>query len=183
MSNCWVYSVVDIADYFLQPIYFGVKAVEFKIGSELDFLNRTLSALRVFRRALALKKMDSLVPISKSLIYLTSLVGTSQGGVMVEVSGPDHRSMSLSVLAAEHGEVIPALLPSLATQMLLLGEISNRGIVPMPNWLPRERFLKELTKRHLRMAVKTNGTWADCVEGPSVVQNSQFPPNALAVNS
>jgi hypothetical protein len=162
MGNRWVYSVVDIADYFLQPIYFGVKAVEFKIGSELDFLNRTLSALRVFRRALGVRNVDWLLPISKGLIYATSFFGTSQGGVMVEVSGQNHRSTSLSVLAGEHGEVIPALLPSLATQMILRAEITHRGIVPLPDWLPRKKLLEELTKRRLRMAAKTEGTWSAC---------------------
>jgi hypothetical protein len=162
MGNRWVYTVVDIADYFLQPIYFGVKAVEFKIGSELDLLNRTLSALRGFRRGFHLEEVDWLLPISKGLIYATSLFGTSQGGLMVEVFGENRESISLSVLAAEHGEVIPAVLPSLATQMLLRGEIAHRGIVPLPDWLPRKSLLDELTKRRLRMAVKTNGTWSDC---------------------
>jgi Saccharopine dehydrogenase NADP binding domain len=184
MGNRWVYSVVDIADYFLQPIYFGVEAVEFKIGSELDFLNRTLSALRGFRRLFSLRNLDWLLPVSKGLIYAASLFGTSQGGVIVEVFDQNHRSFSLSVFAADHGEVIPALLPSLATQMLLQGEIAHRGIVPLPDWLSRKRFLEELSKRHLRMAAKTEGTWSDCSEAPSDPQrNSQFPPNALAVNS
>jgi hypothetical protein len=162
MGNRWVYSVVDIADYFLQPLYFGVNAVEFKIGSELDFLNRTLSALRDFRRALNLRNVEWLLPISKGLIYAASLFGTSQGGVMVEVFGQNHRSISLSVLADEHGEGIPALLPSLAAQMLLRGEVTHCGIVPLPDWLPRRKLLEELTKRHLRMAVKTEGTWSGC---------------------
>jgi hypothetical protein len=149
MGKRWVYSVVDIADYFLQPIYFGVKSVEFKIGSELDFLNRILSALRGFKRGFALKNTDWLVPISQALIYVASSFGTSEGGVMVEVSGQSRR-MSLCVLAAKQGEVIPALLPSLATQMLLAGEVSHRGIVRLPDWLPRKRLLEELTKRGLR---------------------------------
>jgi hypothetical protein len=72
--------------------------------------------------------------------------------------------MRLSILAEEHGEIIPAILPSLATQMILQGEITHRGIVPLPDWLPRERFARELTKRKLRMAVKTADaeTWAPC---------------------
>jgi len=45
--------------------------------------------------------------------------------------------------------------------MILQGEIAHRGIVPLPDLLPRERFLEELTKRQVRMAVKTDetGTW------------------------
>jgi hypothetical protein len=171
MGNRWVYFVVDIADYFLQPIYFGVKTVEFKIGSELDILNRTLSAVRQFKRVLNSKNADWLLPMSKALIYAASLFGTSQGGVMVEVSGQTHagvRKMWLSVFAGENGEVIPALLPSVATQMLLRGEVTCRGIVPLPDWLPRERFLEELTKRRLRMGAKSDGTWLalNCVPTP-----------------
>jgi saccharopine dehydrogenase-like NADP-dependent oxidoreductase len=183
MGKRWVYSVVDIADYFLQPIYFGVKSVEFKIGSELDFLNRILSALRGFKRGFALKNTDWLVPISQALIYVASSFGTSEGGVMVEVSGQSRR-MSLCVLAAKQGEVIPAVLPSLATQMLLAGEVSHRGIVRLPDWLPRKRLLEELTKRGLRWAEKTDGSWSDCNDQSSATgKESQVPPNAFAVNS
>lgn len=183
MGKRWVYSVVDIADYFLQPIYFGVKSIEFKIGSELDFLNRTLSALRGFKRGFALKSTDWLVLISQALIYMSSSFGTSQGGVMVEVSG-ENRRMSLCVLAAEHAEVIPALLPSLATQMLLAAKVSQRGIVRLSDWLPRERLTKELTKRGLRLAEKTDGPWSDCNDQPSTKgEKSQVPPNAFTTNS
>jgi hypothetical protein len=68
--------------------------------------------------------------------------------------------MCLSVLAIEHGEVIPAILPSVATQMILQGEITYRGIVPLPDWLPRDRFLAELTKRQVGMAMKIDDTGA-----------------------
>jgi hypothetical protein len=141
-------------------MYFGAKTVEFKIGSELDVLNRMLSVLCYFKSALKLKNLDWLLRPSKALIYAASLFGTSQGGMMVEVSSQNHpKSMWLSVFASVRGEVIPALLPSLATQMLLQGEIACRGIVPLPDWLPRERFFEELTKRGMKMASKTEGAW------------------------
>jgi saccharopine dehydrogenase-like NADP-dependent oxidoreductase len=165
MGQRWVYFVVDVADYFLQPIYFGVRNVEFKIGSELDILNRILSGLRQFKEALDLKNIDFLMPMSRALIYAASLFGTSQGGVMVEVSGKSNgreRTMWLSVLSEEKGQVIPALLPSLAAQMLLRGEVTCRGIVPLPDWLSRERFVEELSKRRLKMAEKTDGIWMAC---------------------
>ena len=83
---------------------------------------------------------------------------------MVEVSGQNNsadRKMCLSVFANERGEVIPSILPSLATQMILRGEVRYRGIVSLPDWLPREKFLEELTKRQVRMAEKSDetGTW------------------------
>jgi hypothetical protein len=167
MGDRWVYFVVDVADYFLQSKYFDVDTVEFKIGAELDILNRALSGLRRLKKLMNVKNGGWLLPPSEALVYAASLFGTSQGGVMVEVSGQERgnaRTMRLSILAEEHGEIIPAILPSLATQMILQGEITHRGIVPLPDWLPRERFARELTKRKLRMAVKTADaeTWAPC---------------------
>jgi hypothetical protein len=164
MGCRWVYLVVDIADYFLQPLYFGVKSVEFKIGSELDILNRALSATRELKRFLGFKNVRWTPPISTALIYVASLFGTSQGGVMVEVSGRNHggpQMICLSVFASEHGEVIPAILPSIATQMILRGEMSCRGIVPLAEWLPRARFVEELSKRRVRISEKTadSSTW------------------------
>ena len=81
---------------------------------------------------------------------------------MVEVSGHCDgatRNISLGVFAVEHGEVIPAILPSVATQMILQGEISAKGIVSMPDWLPRQRFVDELTKRRINISVKTDRNW------------------------
>ena len=37
-----------------------------------------------------LKNADLAVAVSKALIYATSLFGTSQGGMMVEISEQDH---------------------------------------------------------------------------------------------
>jgi Saccharopine dehydrogenase NADP binding domain len=167
MDCRWVYFVVDIADYFLQPLYFGVQDVEFKIGSELDILNRALSGMRELKRLLEFKNVRWTLPISTALIYLASLFGTSQGGVMVEVSGRNREGTQVvyrSVFADKHGEVIPAILPSLATQMILEGEVSCRGIVPLADWLPSERFNKELTKRRVRMSARSGGSpaWSAC---------------------
>ncbi len=162
MGKRWVYSVVDIADYFLQPKYFGVHGVEFKIGSELDILNRGLSVVRQLKRVLGKRSINWLVPISRALILMMSPFGTAQGGVMVEVSSEDNtggRKTCVSIFAAERGEIIPTILPSLAAQMILEGEIAFRGIVPLAEWLSIERLTEELAKRQVRLAVKTEGPW------------------------
>jgi len=57
-----------------------------KIGSELDILNRTCQVYVNSKQTVRLKNADWLLPMSKVLIYAASLFGTSQGGVMVEVS-------------------------------------------------------------------------------------------------
>ncbi len=83
---------------------------------------------------------------------------------MVVVSGKDHntsREMCLSVFAEEHGEVIPAILPSVATKMILQGNIPCRGIVPLPDWLPRESFIEELKKPRVRISKRIGGDFRD----------------------
>jgi hypothetical protein len=63
----------------------------------------------------------------------------------------------ISVYAEERGERIPALLPSIAAQMILAGELNRPGIPPLPTWLPFVRLLQELGKRHVRAAVRSEG--------------------------
>jgi saccharopine dehydrogenase-like NADP-dependent oxidoreductase len=153
----WVYFVVDIADYFLQRIYFRVQTVEFKIGSELDLLNRSLSALRSVKGFLGLKRLNWIMPLTRTLIYLASWFGTSQGAIMVEVSGEGKtgvQKMSLTVFAERQGEVIPSILASIAAQKILDGKVGYSGIVRLPDWLAKDKFIAELSKRQVQLAVK-----------------------------
>jgi len=123
--------------------------VEFKIGSELDILTALCQVYVNSKNCLRLKNADWLLPMSKVLIYAASLFGTSQGGRNGRGSGQNNnadRNMCLSVFANETWEVIPSILPSLATQMILRGEIAYRGIVPLPDWLPHEKILEELNQ-------------------------------------
>lgn len=164
MGNRWVYSVVDIADYFLQPKYFGVHNVEFKIGSEMDFLNRSLSIVRQLKLVLGMKSLDWLMPISRALILITSPFGTSQGGVMVEVSGKGgigRMKIYVSALAEKRGEIIPAILPSVAAKMILEEKIPTHGIVPLSDWLSTEMLAAELAKRRVKLTANSEGRWVD----------------------
>lgn len=157
IGHRWVYFVVDIADYFLQPIYFGTRTVEFKIGSETDFLNRTLATLRSVKGFLGIKSLNWMVPLSRILVYGASWFGTSKGAVMVEVSGDgetEAKKTSLSVYAEKHGEAIPSILASIAAQTILNAEIAHTGIVPLHSWLSKNKFMAELSKREIKVAVK-----------------------------
>lgn len=142
-----VYFVVDIADYDLQPKYSGARTVEFKIGSELDFLNRGFEAVRWVKERFNLASVRPFVPLLRLLVGLAAPFGTTRGGVMVEVSGADHEKKTLSVLAEVRGERIPAILPSLAAQKIIRGELTGRGLVPLNRWLSEEDLRTELDRR------------------------------------
>jgi hypothetical protein len=167
MGRRSVYFVVDVADYFLQPVQFGARTVEFKIGSELEFLNHCLTVTRWLKEVSGVAILDALVPMFRGVVRLASIFGTSQGGVMVEIAGAPavgSPSVGLAVLAARRGEVIPAFLPALATEMILKGEVRFSGIAPLSSWLPRERFNAELRRRGIKFAVRhaSSKDWSDC---------------------
>lgn len=160
-----VYSVVDIADYWAQPHYFDTQDVEFKIGSEVAALNRAFSALAGLRRALHIHRLEWAMPIARALVAAAAVLGTTRGALLVEVKGslPDGRESEItySIFAAKKGEIIPALLPSLAAQMILAGEIHRTGVVPHPGWIAIERLGEELRKRDISLAKRDDaGQWA-----------------------
>jgi len=167
MSNRTVYRVVDIADHFIQPKYFQTQTVEFRIGSELRALNLLLTAVRRTKQILPLFPRW-LIPTGHALVQMFALVGSSAGGVMVEVtgySGHERLRETWAVLADEGGERIPAIIPAIAASMVLHEEITGNGIVPLPDWITRDRLVAELAARGTRIVVRSEeGAWRTLVD-------------------
>jgi hypothetical protein len=168
MGDRTAYRVVDIADHFIQPHYFQTQTVEFRIGSELRALNLMLSAVRRVSQVLSIS-LRWLIPIGRALIHFSAPFGSTAGGVMVEVSGyssDEHLSETWCVFTDEGGERIPALLPAIAAHMVLGEEIAGNGIVPLPDWITRERLVAELAARGIKVVVRSNDedahTFHDC---------------------
>jgi len=79
---------------------------------------------------------------------------------MVEVTGylgNERRRETWCVLAGEGGERIPAMLPAIAADMVLRGEITGNGIIPLPDWITRDRLVAELTARGIRVVLRSEG--------------------------
>jgi hypothetical protein len=167
MGDRTVYRVVDIADHFIQPRYFGTRTVEFRIGSELGALNLLLSAVGRARRAFRVP-LSWLVRIGRVLIQVTALFGSTAGGVLVEVTGyagEERRSETWCVLAGHGGERIPSMIAAIAADMVLRKEITGSGIVPLPDWITRDRLIGELAARGIRTAISIGGgEWRDVGE-------------------
>ena len=160
MGQRTVYRVVDIADHFVQPRYFGTQTVEFRIGSELRALNLLLSAARWARRVTGIS-IRPLVPIARALMHVAALFGSTAGGVMVEVTGRSggnaSRAETWCVFAGEGGERIPAVVPAICAKMVLRGEITGTGIVPLPDWIARDQLVAELASHGIRVVVRREG--------------------------
>jgi NAD dependent epimerase/dehydratase family len=164
MGDRTAYRVVDVADHFIQPRYFRTRTVEFRIGSELGALNLLLSAVRRARLAFRIP-LSWLVGIGRVLIQVATLFGSTAGGVMVEVTGyagEEGRSETWCVLAGHGGERIPSIIAAIAADMVLRKEITGNGIVPLPDWITRDRLISELATRGIRTAVGSgDGEWRD----------------------
>jgi Saccharopine dehydrogenase NADP binding domain len=159
MGNRTAYRVVDIADHFIQPHYFQTQTVEFRIGSELRVLNLMLSAVRRMKQILPISQR-LLIPIGRALIRVAALVGSTAGGVMVEVTGysdSERLSETWCVLADQGGERIPAMIPAIAAEMVLHEETAGNGIVPLPDWITRDRLIGELAARGVKVVVCSEG--------------------------
>jgi len=169
------YSVVDIADYFTQVQLFGAETVVFKIGSEFNWLNNSLAAIRAIKMRLGLAKLRMFMPVFRSLLTVASLVGTSQGAMMVEVtSGRDNkqRMMKLAVYKKTEGHIIPALLPAIATKSLINGELLGVGIPNLSDWISTDRLFRELASRGVSIASlketsPASAVWDTWVNEPS----------------
>ncbi len=146
-----VYSIIDVADYYLQPLQFGTEKTSFKIGAELDFLNRCLSFFRLAKNTFGWKSLNWFVPIARPLILLSSMLGSTRGGFIVDVKSRDGKQVQWCVYKEERGEIIPAFLPAVATQLILSGDLTEAGVVPLDAWLPYDRFAQELAGRSINL--------------------------------
>jgi hypothetical protein len=156
------YRVVDIADHFIQPRYFGTKTVEFRIGSELRALNVLLSTVRFIKQTLKIPT-GWLIPIGRAIIHAAAPFGSSAGGVMVEITGyagEEYRSETWCVFSGNSGERIPAIPAAIAANMVLRRAIRGAGIVPLPDWITRDQLVAEFAGRDIRVVVRSGaGEW------------------------
>ena len=170
MGERTCYRVVDIADHFIQPRYFGTETVEFRIGSELKLLNLLLSAVRRGRGILKVP-VNSLIPAARALIYIAAPFGSRAGGVMIEVSGyagQVPRSETWCVFSSDAGERIPSILAAIAAELILGKQIRGTGIVSLPDWITRDRFMAELAARGIQIAVRSgDGEWRPAADAGS----------------
>ncbi len=129
MGGRTCYRVVDIADHFIQPRYFGTKTVEFRIGSELRALNVLLSTVRRIRQAFKIPA-GWLIPIGRALIHIAAPFGSGGGGVMVEITGyagEEWRSETWCVFSGNGGERIPSIPAAIAANMVLSAGLDYAG--------------------------------------------------------
>src|SRR6266576_3942085 len=139
-------------------------------------------AARRIRQVLGIS-LRWLIPIGRALIHVSALLGSTAGGVMVEISGysgNERLSETWCVSAGEGGERIPAVLTAIAADMVLRGEITGNGIVPLPDWITRDRLVAELAAWKIRVAVRSEGgEWRAFDDGAAFTKSTPILPRMV----
>jgi hypothetical protein len=138
--------LVNVVDLELFPEMFQASNVEFRTGSELAILNRTVLLL-------AGRKMDwtRFAELFQRAAALLSWFGHDWGAVGVEVAGTGTRRAF--VVARANGERIAAMPASVMAGLLLSGS-AHSGLVSYRDWLSREQLKAECEKRGFELIVE-----------------------------
>ncbi len=143
--------LVDVPDLELFPGLFGCRTVEFRVGSELGFLNHGLAILGAAGRDLS-----PWSPLVRRAAAAFGFLGHDWGAVGVEVEGTIGGRPSIrraSIVAAERGQRIP-VMPAVATvSRLLCEDARHSGLLPLDTWLTRDELEQECARRGYRLEV------------------------------
>jgi len=165
LGNRLVHLGISVADYDLVPRYFGAQTVEFKVGSEFSLLNRALGCASYIRVHTGFPPLGLLSPLIRMLIRIVGVIGTHQGGVIVEISGSKEGAavtQHVALVSVNHGFHIPSVLAGLGTAALLRAEIEGRGIIPLHVALSSSELLTSLTNLGFKIWRKSSAStdWA-----------------------
>jgi len=138
--------LVDVPDHEIFPTLFRARTVEFRAGSELQFLNGCLSVLRQTKRNWVHSSA-----VFQSAAALFSRVGHDWGGLGVEVSGSGIRRAF--IIADSTAERI-AVMPASVMTARLLSDAPHGGLISYAAWMTEEQLKVECERRAFRLVVE-----------------------------
>jgi len=147
--------LVDVPDHDIFPDLFGAQRVEFRVGAELAFLNRGVSALAWLSRRGIVRDWSRWTSLFVSMAAMPKL-GHDWGAVGVEILGSRNgRALRRrACLLAERSGHLMAVLPTAIMVSELLSGRDHRGLVPVDRWLDRPRLEEECRRRGYRMLIE-----------------------------
>lgn len=148
------YLVLEMADLDLLPELFEVQTVEFKAGTEWDFLNRLLGLAARIRVQFGWPDWEKFISFIRAFSWLIGRIGMDEGGVIFEVRGKRDSNLQtdrIAVIAQKDGGLIPSVLAGIAAQRLLDGRIAKAGLIPLQSWIKSEDLIVELERRGLEI--------------------------------
>jgi hypothetical protein len=147
--------VLEMADLDLLPTLFGLETVEFKAGTEHVILNRTLNLAARMRARWGWPVWERFTPFVRALSWLVGRIGKDEGGVIFEIGGLDENSQPrlerVAVMAEKDGGRIPSALAGMAAVELLDSRLTQKGLLPVHNWIGPTRLIAGLQARDLQL--------------------------------
>ena len=139
--------LVDVPDHEIFPQLFGARTVEFRAGSELQFLNACISLMGRTRQNWA--EWSGLLQRAAALL---SWIGNDYGAIGVEVSGSGARRAC--IIADSRAERIAVMPASVMTARLLSGGAQQSGLISYTDWLTEQDLRRECERRDFRLIVE-----------------------------
>lgn len=147
--------LVDVPDYDIFPALFSSPVVEFRVGSELAIFNKALSFLSWLSKKDWVRDWTSWAKVFQRGMSISGFLGHDSGAVGVEVVGVDRTGNRIKrqvcVIAEHFGQRIPAMPASIMTQLLLSGDTTYHGLIPVDGWMSRHALEMECTRRGFRL--------------------------------
>jgi hypothetical protein len=149
--------LVDVPDCALFPSLFGARRVEFRVGSEVGFLNGAVSALAWARRRGLVRDWRPFAPLLRLGMRAFGSAGSSAGAIGVEIEGRYGKRplrKRVSIVADEGGERIAVLPAAHLVARLVREPDAWHGLVPLDGWIDRDTLELECTRRGFRLVIE-----------------------------
>jgi len=149
--------LVDVPDHGIFPKIFGARSVEFRVGSELMFLNHMVSMLAWLSQKRFVHDWTSLASLFQKGMALFGFLGHEAGAAGVEVTGITKKvkmGKRVCVVAERAGQRIPIMPAAIMIGAILSGKVKSSGLVPLESWLTQEQLVGECIKREFRLTME-----------------------------
>lgn len=149
--------LVDVADYDIFPSRFNAQTVEFRVSSELEFLNKGVDVLSSLVSSGVIRSLTPLTPIFQSSMALFGNLGHDWGAIGVECTGRKsnetvHRQAC--IVAANLGHWIPIMPATIMAAKILASGDDYIGLQDPVSWITSEELRLECEKRNYKLIVE-----------------------------
>jgi len=140
-----VYRTHPFGDPDLLAELFDGCSFEFKVGSDVDLMNRGIEIVSWLKRKFAIADPLEIRSVLGAIMRSLSVLGSDRGAARVEVTGEGGRYVG-TVSARERGHRIPSVLAAIAAARILEGRLTESRL---DRWLPD--LGDELARRKLEL--------------------------------
>jgi saccharopine dehydrogenase-like NADP-dependent oxidoreductase len=135
----------NVPDLELFPKLYKADTVIFKAGVELDIFNHTIELLGLIRKRIPSLNLASMANLLIMGSKVFKFMGTTAGGLNIQVTGRDGQRASIAIIAQTNGPRIPAAPAVILTQKLIKGEMAPVGAFPCIGFIAFEELVDYLS--------------------------------------